>query len=176
MRTDIQQLLLGKYGKHNPAVLNAGNTIRVHQRIKEGDKERVQIFEGLVIAVKHGKSLDGSFTVRKLAANNIGVERIYPLHSPNVVKVELVKTAAVSRAKLYYMRDRLGKAARFRGETRMSQVWDESAVVAIPEMEIEEEVVATDEEVEQVQEVEAPVAEAEVAPEVAVEEAPAEEA
>jgi large subunit ribosomal protein L19 len=130
MRTDILQLLAAKYGKNNPAELRAGNTIKVHQKIREGEKERIQIFEGLVIAVKHGSGLDGTFTVRKLAANNIGAERIYPLHSPNILKIELVKSAEVSRAKLYYMRDRLGKAARFKNEVRSSQMWEEKGAEA----------------------------------------------
>ena len=112
MKTEIAALLLEKYGKNNPPAVKPGDTVRVYQKIKEGDKERVQIFEGLVIALKHGKGLNGTFTVRKIAAGGIGVERTYPLHSPNIVKVERVKSADVSRAKLYYMRERIGKAAR----------------------------------------------------------------
>jgi len=89
----------------------------------------VQIFEGLVIAVKHGKGLDATFTVRKIAAGGVGVERTYPLHSPNIVKVERTKTAKVSRGKLYYMRDRMGKNARFKNEALTPMKWDESANV-----------------------------------------------
>jgi large subunit ribosomal protein L19 len=126
MNAITAEFLLTKYGKKNPPVLKAGDTVRVHQKVVEGDKTRVQIFEGLVIAVKHGMGLDGSFTVRKIATGGIGVERTYPLHSPNIVKVERTKSAEVSRAKLYYMRDRLGKAARFKKETRDGQVWIES--------------------------------------------------
>jgi large subunit ribosomal protein L19 len=156
LKTDVAQLLLDKYGKKNPPAVKAGDTVRVHQKIKEGDKERVQIFEGLVIAVKHGRGLDGTFTVRKISAGSIGVERTYPLHSPNVVKVERVKTAEVSRAKLYYMRNRKGKNARFKKEGQSGLLWDEPAAVA--------EVTA-----EETTEVEEPVAEV-------VEEAPSDAA
>lgn len=139
LNQDVADLLREKYGKKNPAPVQPGDTVRVHQRIVEinekGErKERTQIFEGLVIATKHGKGLDGSFTVRKIAAGSIGVERTYPVHSPNVVKVERTKTASVSRAKLYYMRDRLGKAARFRNETRTPMSWDETVPVAVEEV------------------------------------------
>jgi large subunit ribosomal protein L19 len=175
MNNDIAALLLKKYGKQNPPAVKAGDTIRVYQKIREGDKERVQVFEGLVIAVKHGRGLNGSYTVRKIAAGGIGVERVYPLHSPNVVKVERVKSARVHRAKLYYMRDRLGKAARFKSESQSKETWDESAVVAEiaaaeaaaetapeeeevevllenPEAEVVEETEATSEEIEDVKE------------------------
>lgn len=124
------KFLLEKYGKKNVADINAGDTVRVHQRIKEGAKERVQIFEGLVIATKHGHGLDGSFTVRKIGANSIGVERTYAVHSPNIVKIERTKTAEVKRAKLFYMRGRKGKSARFKNEVQNPATWDESAAVA----------------------------------------------
>ena len=126
MKNEVAAALLAKYGKYNPPAVAAGDTVRVHQRIREGDKERIQVFEGLVIATKHGMGLNGSFTVRKIATGGVGVERTYPIHSPNVVKVERTKTAEVSRSKLYYMRDRLGKSARFKSETRTPLVWDES--------------------------------------------------
>lgn len=132
--------LLNKYGKKNPPQVKAGDTVRVHQKIKEGDKERVQIFEGLVIATKHGLGLNGSFTVRKIAVGNVGVERTYPVHSPNIIKVERTKNAEVSRAKLYYMRDRKGKAARFRDEVRDLATWSESV-----ELPVSEEVVVAEE-------------------------------
>jgi len=141
MANHVAEYLLKKYGKNNPPAVKAGDTVRIHQRIKEGEKERVQIFEGLVIAVKHGAGLEGTFTVRKIATAGVGVERTYPLHSPNVLKVERVKTAEVSRAKLYYMRDRLGKAARFKSEQRSPMTWEESAVT----LPVEEEVVAEEE-------------------------------
>ncbi len=90
---------------------NVGDTVSVGQRIKEGDKERIQYFEGDVIAIKHsGISL--TFTVRRIGANNIAVERIYPYYSPMVESVKFIRRGKVRRAKLYYMRERIGKAAR----------------------------------------------------------------
>lgn len=90
-----------------------GDTVKVHQRIKEGGKERVQIFEGLVIARKGGKGVNSTFMVRKISYG-VGVERIYPLHSPNIVKLEIVKPSVVSRAKLYYVRERQDNQPRVR--------------------------------------------------------------
>ena len=88
---------------------NVGDTIKVHQKIKEGDKERIQIFEGIVIAVKN-RGVGKSFTVRKIATGGIGVERIWPLNSPHLAKIEVKKKGDVRRAKLYYLRKKLGKA------------------------------------------------------------------
>ena len=90
--------------------LRVGNTVRVHQRIKEGNRERVQVFEGIIIK-KQGGGVNATFTVRKLS-NGVGVEKTWPLHSPNVEKVEIVRKGKVRRAKLYYLRDRIGKAAK----------------------------------------------------------------
>lgn len=90
-----------------------GDTVKVHVRIKEGSKERVQVFEGLVIARKGGTGVNGTFMVRKISYG-VGVERIFPLHSPNIAKLEVSKPANVSRAKLYYVRDRLDSNPRFR--------------------------------------------------------------
>jgi len=95
--------------------LQSGQTVRVHQKIKEAGKERIQPFEGLIIATKHGRGLDGTFTVRKIA-EGVGVERTYPLHSPMIDKIEILKTSKVRRAKLYYMRGRSGKRARMKGQ------------------------------------------------------------
>jgi len=97
-----------------------GNTVKVHQRIKEGGKERVQVFEGLVIARKGGSGINGTFTVRKIASG-VGVERIYPLHSPNIVKLEIVKPTAVRRAKLYYVRNRRDNTPRARKESKVKK-------------------------------------------------------
>lgn len=94
-----------------------GNTVKVHQRIKEGGKERVQVFEGLVIARKGGIGVNATFTVRKIASG-VGVERIYPIHSPNIVKLEVVKPTAVRRAKIYYVRGRRDNAPRSRKEVK----------------------------------------------------------
>jgi large subunit ribosomal protein L19 len=87
-----------------------GDTVKVHVCIKEGDKSRIQIFEGTVIAMKHG-GISRTFTVRRVA-HGCGIERVFPLHSPSVAKVELVRHGKVRRAKLYYLRDRVGKAAK----------------------------------------------------------------
>lgn len=95
-----------------------GHTVRVHQRIREGGKERVQIFEGLVIARKGGSGTNASFTVRKITSG-VGVERIYPLHSPNIVKLEVTKTPEVRKAKLYYVRGRQDSMPRTRKEKKV---------------------------------------------------------
>ena len=89
-----------------------GDTVDVHYRVKEGDKERTQIFRGVVISRK-GSGINESFTVRKISSG-IGVERVFPLHSPNILKIESIRRGAVRRAKLYYLRSRRGKAARIK--------------------------------------------------------------
>lgn len=89
---------------------NVGDTIKVHAKIVEGNRERVQVFEGLVIK-KQGGSNRATFTVRK-NSNGVGVEKTWPLHSPHVVKVEVIRHGKVRRAKLNYLRDRVGKAAK----------------------------------------------------------------
>ena len=89
---------------------NVGDTVRVHGKIKEGNRERIQIFEGVVLK-KQGGSHRATFTVRK-NSNGIGVEKTWPLHSPNVEKVEVIRRGKVRRAKLNYLRDRVGKAAK----------------------------------------------------------------
>ncbi|MBU2219847.1 50S ribosomal protein L19 [Patescibacteria group bacterium] len=110
--------------------IKAGQTVKVYQRVKEGNKERVQPFEGLVLAVKHGQGLDGTFTVRKIASG-VGVEKIYPLHSPTIDKIEVLKKANVRRAKLYYMRARSGKSARMKSQNIVvpSEGEDENDVI-----------------------------------------------
>jgi large subunit ribosomal protein L19 len=90
---------------------NPGDIVRVHVKIKEGDKERIQVFQGTVIQ-KRGVGAGASFTVRKLSEHGVFVERIFPTYSPNVAKVELVKQGKVRRAKLFYMRELTGRAAR----------------------------------------------------------------
>ena len=87
-----------------------GDTVKVYAKIKEGNRERIQVFEGLVIK-KQGGSTRATFTVRK-NSNGIGVERTWPLYSPNIAKIEVVRQGKVRRAKLYYLRDRVGKAAK----------------------------------------------------------------
>jgi large subunit ribosomal protein L19 len=104
-----------------------GDTIKVHVKIKEGDKERIQVFEGICIAMKHGGARS-TFTVRKISFGH-GVERIFPLHSRTIDKVELVRHGRVRRAKLYYIRELRGKAARIR-EVKEVKDTKETKVVA----------------------------------------------
>ena len=91
-------------------VLNIGDTVKVHNKIKEGNRERIQLFEGTIIA-KHGGGSSETFTVRRVSFG-VGVEKTFPVHSPNVDKVEIVRVGKVRRAKLFYLRDRVGKAAK----------------------------------------------------------------
>ena len=118
------ETLLKKYLKKNTPEVKTGDTVKVHSKVREGSKERVQIFEGLVIATKHGKSLDGSFIVRK-ESFGIGVERVFPLHSPRIVKIERVKQSKVRRSKLYFMRELTGKYARLKDLNHDHKVWEE---------------------------------------------------
>jgi large subunit ribosomal protein L19 len=99
--------------------MKSGDTVRVHVKVREGDKERIQIFEGIVIGLHRGGSR-ASFTVRKVSFGQ-GVERIFPLHSPTIAKVYLVRSARVRRAKLYFLRSLKGKAARMKETARKTQ-------------------------------------------------------
>ena len=96
--------------KENAPQFNVGDTVKVYGKIKEGNRERIQIFEGTVLK-KQGGSTRATFTVRK-ASNGIGVEKTWPLHSPNVEKVEVIRKGKARRAKLFYLRDRVGKKAK----------------------------------------------------------------
>ena len=98
-----------------PAI-KPGDTVKVHVKVREGDKERIQVFEGMVICMHRGGSR-ATFTVRKVSFGQ-GVERIFPLHSPTIAKVEVVRSARVRRAKLYFLRDLKGKAARMKETKR----------------------------------------------------------
>ena len=142
--------------------LKIGNTVRVHQRIKEGNRERIQVFEGIIIK-KQGGGLNATFTVRKLSYG-VGVEKTFLIHSPLVEKVELVRVGKARRAKLYYLRDRIGKAAKTK-EMVGARIEDREIVVKeeVVEQPVAEEVTTT----------EAPVQEAEVVE--TVEETPATE-
>ncbi len=90
--------------------IEIGSTVRVHVKIREGERERIQMFEGTVIA-KKGSGISSTFTVRRVSYG-VGVERVFPVHSPNVANVETIRLGKVRRAKLYYLRDRVGKAAK----------------------------------------------------------------
>jgi len=90
--------------------ISSGDTVRIHQEIIEGGKKRIQIFEGIVIAIKN-RGIGQSFTVRKIGANSVGVEKIFPVHLPSLKKIEVKRQGDVRRSKLYYLRDKVGKAA-----------------------------------------------------------------
>ena len=110
MKTDLIKVLNDQNVKAEAPVIRIGDTVRVHIKIKEGAKERIQIFEGTVIKRQNGGARE-TFTVRK-NSNGIGVEKTWPLHSPNVEKIEVVRKGKVRRAKLNYLRDRVGKKAK----------------------------------------------------------------
>ena len=116
--------------KKNIPQIKVGDTIKVHQLIFEKgkggqEKERVQIFEGVVIAIKHGRGMSASFTVRKIAADNIGVERVFPLHLPTIVKIERLKSSRPRRSKLYFLRQSTRQRAKLRGEKKDYKMWEE---------------------------------------------------
>ena len=110
MLRDAIATIEAKYLKSNVPVLRAGDQVKVHTKIKEGDKERIQIFEGVIIAKREGGPR-GTFTVRKVSYG-VGVERIFPTHSPRIDKIEVVNHGDVRRSRLFYLRDLKGKAAR----------------------------------------------------------------
>lgn len=113
---DALRLIASESIKTEMPVIEIGDLVKVHVKIKEGDKERIQLFEGTVIAKKHG-GVQETFTVRRVA-HGCGIERVFPVHSPNVAKVELVRGGKVRRAKLYYLRDRVGKAAKVKSKIK----------------------------------------------------------
>lgn len=113
-----------------------GDSIKVHQKIKEGDKERIQIFEGLVIAKKHGRGISATITVRRIL-QGIGVERIFPIHSPAIAKIEIVKRGKVRRAKLGYLRTAKGKRARLKREEFSEVIAPEPTEETIEEKPVE---------------------------------------
>ncbi|MEX1310176.1 MAG: 50S ribosomal protein L19 [Candidatus Sulfomarinibacteraceae bacterium] len=114
---DLIREVTQEYLKTDIPDFRPGDNLKVHVRLKEGDKERIQIFEGLVIARKHG-GVSETFTVRKISSG-IGVERTFPLHSPSIAMVEVVRRGRVRRAKLYYIRGLRGKAARIRERSQV---------------------------------------------------------
>ncbi len=141
-----------------------GNTVKVNQKIKEGNKERMQAFQGLVLKMNSGHGADKTFTVRKIV-EGVGVEKVFPLYSP-LIQIEVIKEAKIRRAKLYYMRDRSGKSARlketFVGKgTPVVEEEEEKAPEVVEDLEAPEEVVAEETTTEETAEVaEAPVEEA----------------
>ncbi|GMT48640.1 MAG: 50S ribosomal protein L19 [bacterium] len=109
-KSEILDKIESDFLKDDPLNFHVGDTVKVHFKIKEGKRERIQVFEGIVISIKRG-GIRKTFMVRKISAN-IGVERIFPLHSPKIEKIEVSKRGRVRRAKLYYLRQRVGKAAQ----------------------------------------------------------------
>src|SRR3954454_12013339 len=112
MKNRLIALVEEAAAKKEPPVFEIGDTVDVHVRILEGQKERVQVFNGVVIA-RRGEGMRESFTVRRIVQGE-GVERVFPIHSPRIAKIEVKRTGKVRRAKLYYLRDRVGKATRLR--------------------------------------------------------------
>ena len=121
---DLIKALTNEQLKSEVPELNIGDTVRVHNRIKEGNKERTQMFEGTIIAIK-GSGISESFTVRRVSYG-IGVEKTFPVHSPNVEKVDIIRSGKVRRAKLYYLRDRAGKSAKVKEKIYFSAFDNES--------------------------------------------------
>ncbi|MBQ3256103.1 MAG: 50S ribosomal protein L19 [Oscillospiraceae bacterium] len=107
---NLIQNLTEKYMKPELPAMNVGDTVRVTLRVKEGNRERNQAFEGIIIAKKHG-GIQETITVRRISYG-VGCEKVFPVHSPSIVSVETVRRGKVRRAKLYYLRDRVGKAAK----------------------------------------------------------------
>ena len=106
---NLMQAFVEKQKQANGPTVAIGDTVKVHLKVKEGNRERIQIFEGTVIAKKHG-GIEETFTVRRISYG-IGVEKVFPVHAPSIEKVEVVRHGKVRRAKLYYLRNRVGKAA-----------------------------------------------------------------
>lgn len=107
---DALKLMANECLKENAPQFSIGDTVKVHVKIKEGDRERIQVFEGTVIARKHS-GVSETFTVRRVSYG-VGVERVFPVHSPNIDKLEIVRKGKVRRGKLYYLRNRVGKSAK----------------------------------------------------------------
>ena len=113
---DALKLIAQDSLKSEVPAIEVGDTVKVHVKIREGDKERIQLFEGTVIARK-GSGVSETFTVRRVSYG-VGVERVFPVHSPNVAKGDVVRHGRVRRSKLYYLRDRVGKAAKVKEQIR----------------------------------------------------------
>jgi large subunit ribosomal protein L19 len=111
---DLMKVIAQDYVRQDIPKFNVGDTVKVHIKIKEGSRERVQVFEGFVLKRQNG-GLGETFTVRRIASG-VGVEKTFPLHSPRIDKIELVRTGEIRRAKLNYMRERTGKAAKIKSK------------------------------------------------------------
>lgn len=113
---DALKLITDQQLKAERPHIKIGDTVKVHVKIREGERERIQVFEGTIIA-RSGSGISETFTVRRVSYG-VGLERVFPVHSPNVSKVELVRSGKVRRSKLYYLRDRVGKAAKVKEAIR----------------------------------------------------------
>ena len=107
---DLMKALTSQYMKNELPEMNIGDTVRVHVKIKEGSRERIQVFEGTIIAKKHG-GIEETITVRRISYG-VGVEKVFPVHSPSIDHIDVVRSGKVRRAKLYYLRGRVGKGAK----------------------------------------------------------------
>ena len=140
--SDMNQALLDKiesvYRRKNPVVFNVGDTVRVHTKVVEGDKERIQVFAGVVIG-RRGHGLNETFTVRRISYGE-GIERVFPIHSPRIEKVEVERAGRVRRAKLTYLRKRIGKGAMAvkDRETRAGDAPTAQPAAAVSEAAVEE--------------------------------------
>ena len=117
-----------KYIKKNAPQLKPGYVVRVYEKIVEGGKERTQVFEGLVLSVKHGTGVNGMFTVRKIASGRVGVERTFPLHMPFLEKIEVLRQEKVRRAKLYFIREQTNKKTKKRKTQEKNLAYDLGAL------------------------------------------------
>ena len=133
MKTKIETFLQTLTKKDLPSV-RPGDTVRVYQKTKEKEKEKLQIFEGIIIAQKHGKEMGATITVRKIISG-VGVEKIFPIHSPTIEKIEILKRGKARRAKLYYLRTAKGKKARLKRREFVEAVAPEEPEKIIKEIE-----------------------------------------
>ena len=156
---DIIKSIEHEQMKNKIPALKVGDTVKVHQRIKEGNRERIQVFEGIIIK-KQGGGVNATFTVRRVAYG-VGVEKTFLIHSPMVEKVELVRVGKARRAKLYYLRDRLGKSAKTK-EAIGARIENKEITIKEDIVEAPVEEVVANEEVAAVETVETPVEEAAV--------------
>jgi len=116
-----------RYLSKHQADPRPGETIKVYQKVKDGEKERIQTFEGVVIARKHGKGISATFTLRKKSLAGVGVEKTFPLHLPTIIKIERLKKAKVRRAKLYYLRNIKSLLIKLKGEKIDKKVWEDKS-------------------------------------------------
>ncbi len=152
-----------KFKKKNVPDIKSGDVVRVSQLIKEGSKERIQIFEGVVIKRQHGSEMGATFTVRKIAVGGIGVERTFLVHSPLILKIERVKTSKVRRAKLFYLRYTRSSKMKLNKENKDATVWEEPEAEAelekIKEEQAEEAEAKLEEKAQEEAEIEQKIAE-----------------